>query len=162
MRREEVKPEDMFTSKERRDFYKLHGEYVVTKDREVLFADGAIEEAGDYGRRLPPPTAAFERAKLVCLYWEIKARRTVDEFDQFKGYMLGNGVCPAHVRTEKQKFDHLEHLKVAATSAAKRLREVTKELEDETPAWMVAREREQIDEARRKQLRREKVQSIRL
>ena len=153
-----------FTDPVRQAFYEKHGDFVVADDHEVLFEDGAVEEGCVGGQRQPPPKDAFERAKKIHRYFEFKADHALEQFKDFKAYLSGNGSCPAFIanKSDEKKLAYLKKLRLAAKKATAGLRDAIQEVEDETPAWIVARERERAEDERRKQNFRNKVDSIRL
>ena len=149
---------------ERKKFYKKHGDFLKTPDGVILFEDGAVDASGQFGGivlREPPPDD-HSRAKLVCKFCEIKASRADAEFNQFKDYLHGTGACPPHIRTQAQKLAHLKELHASAKSAMTKLRDARKASEEATPAWLVAKRRDEA-EAKAKQAKfLKEVDSIRL
>ena len=112
--------------------------------RYVLFEDGAQIESSVHGLGplIEPPDDEWERAKLICQYYEILANLAEGEFLQFKGYLHGTGVCPAGVNTPAQKLAHLKKLKAAANTARVRYRKARREVSATTPAWLIAKQNE--------------------
>ncbi len=146
-------------------FYRQHGEFVQIPDSQyVLFEDGALHENSScgVGPMMPPPSDEWECAKLVAQFWKIKAEAASDEFHQFKGYLNGDGFCPAGIYTDEEKLAYLKTLRAAATRANKRYRMARKEVDATTPAWLIRKQKDEAEERRARQKFRERANAINL
>ena len=80
-----------FTNPTVQRFFDEHGDYVRNRSQ-TLFQDGeTLENTLDgFGGLRPPPTDAHELAKLLCTYWEIKAKTAATEFHNYQGTLDGS------------------------------------------------------------------------
>jgi hypothetical protein len=146
-------------------FTKEHGRYVKVPDTYMLlFEDGAQCEvtSSGVGVQMPPPDDEWERAQLVADFYEIKANAAIEAFHQFQSYLEGNGCCPEGIYTDEQKLAYLKKLRAKARTAKANYRKASDEVNDLTPAWMIAKEREEARAAKRQEKFRSKFNSIKL
>lgn len=146
-------------------YLKRHGNYFL-KGNSMLFEDGAVAErsGATLGAMLEPPEDDRERQLKIVNYLKLVARQARDEFIDLQSELAD----PDSKKTldddeeEAEALAELKSLRKEAREAKAKLHEAEAELQQVTPAWMAARDRERARAEKRRAKFKGKVLEIRL
>jgi hypothetical protein len=144
-------------------FFEAHGDH-VRRHSQVIFEDGAwLENSVDgFGAMRLPPTDAHELAKIVCVYWEIKAKAATAAFEDYRGALNGTGAGLIMERTANDQLTKLRKLRDVAQRMRREFNAAKQEVEATTPAWLAAKRRDAAQQAKRSQEFKDRVRAIKL
>ncbi len=145
-------------------FFQKHNPHVQLKrNGEILFHDGAVLEYSfeSFGRMTPPPTDKYERRKAICKYWRAVAKQAEDAFNNLQQSLLGYSDGQVQEETD-EAIETLKELRAAANKARSELRSAEKRRDDATPAWIVAKRRDDDRDKQQREKFRHRVSSVKL
>lgn len=102
------------------DFDKRHGRDSVSNGQWVFYKSGAVREVDPLGALIEPRLDdAYEHAKNVLQYYQLKLRRAVQAFDAFRSQLLMSTVPDRDSVEELKRLKSVVEEKSAEHEAAK-------------------------------------------
>ena len=150
----------------RQEFHEKHGSNCVDIGGGwFLYEDGAQMEKSSMGFTREPPHDPHELAQLQVRYYDVLAKRTADQFHDFKQQLkarVGASEHSGYPPPSSAELEKLKELRKLARQRQRQLQEARKRLEAATPARLRQHRSDTAVDQQRAQQRRYEINGIKL